>query len=199
VVEDGAQAIEERLVAALERLALAIDLLLRRGAREHDMSPLQVHALVSLHREEGARRRLREMSREWGCSTAAVRQALEALLARGFAERPPGEHDARTIRLLLTPAGRSVGDSLSQWAEPLRRAVARTGPRTAEAVLPALVEWIAALHRAHVLPGARVCPTCRFFAANVHADAGSPHQCELFGVALGDADLRVDCPEHQPL
>jgi DNA-binding MarR family transcriptional regulator len=191
--------LDSRLVAALERLALALDVLLRRAAREHDLSPLQVRLLVRLRNEGGNRRRLRDLSRSCGVETAAVRNAIVDLEAKGLVESPSGEHDARTVRLILTRAGRSLALAVSDWAGPVTRAVAATPERPKEGLLPVLVDWVEALHRARVLTVARVCPTCRYFAPDIHPDSGAPHHCQLFEKALARYGLRVDCPEHQPL
>jgi DNA-binding MarR family transcriptional regulator len=139
------------------------------------------------------------MARSCGSETARVRSALADLEARGLVERPSSEHDARTVRLILRPPGRSLAASLSAWARPVRRAVARTPVHTKEALLPVLVDWVADLYHARVLTVARVCPSCRFFARDVYPDSASPHCCQLFEAALADSNLRVDCPEHQTL
>ncbi len=190
--------LDSRLVEALERLSLALDVLLRRTAREHHLSPLQVQLLVRLRHDGSARRRLRDLTRSCGVPTAAIRSAIADLESKGLVERP-AERDARTVRLVLTPAGRSRALAASAWAGPVRRAIARTAVRPKESLLPLLVDWVASLHRARVLTVARVCPTCRFFAPDIHPDSGAPHHCQLFETALAGSALQVDCPEHQPL
>jgi len=188
-----------RVVAALERFSVALDVLLRRTAREHDLGPLEVRLLALLRHDGDARRRLRDLARTWAVKTAAVRNAIASLESKGLVERPSGERVLRTVRLVLTPAGRSLALAVSAWADPVRRAIARTPARPKEALLPLLVDWVEALHRARILSVARVCLTCRFFATDVHPDSGAPHHCQLFDKELADSTLRVDCPEHQPL
>ena len=191
--------LDRRVVAALDRLALALDLLLRRAAREHDLSPLQVRLLVRLREEGGSRRRLRDLSRSCGVESAAVRSAIADLEARRLVERPPGERDARTVRLVLTRAGRSLALAVSGWADAVSGAVAGTPVPPKQALMPVLVGWVEALHRARVLTVARVCPTCRYFAPDIHPDGEAPHHCQLFERALAGSALQVDCPQHQPL
>jgi DNA-binding MarR family transcriptional regulator len=191
--------LDSQIVEALDRLSLALGALRRRTARDHGLSPLQVRLLVLLQHDGDTRRRLRDMARSCGVETARVRSALADLEMRGLVERPSSERDVRTVRLILLPAGRSLAVALSAWAHPVRKAVGRTPAHTKEALLPVLVDWIADLCHARVLTAARVCPSCRFFARDVHSDSGSPHYCQLFEAALADSTLRVDCPEHQPL
>jgi DNA-binding MarR family transcriptional regulator len=191
--------LDSRVVEALERLSLALGVLCRRAAREHGLSPLQVRLLLLLRHDGDTRRRLRDMARSCGAENARVRSALADLEARGLVERPQSERDVRTVRLILPPAGRALAAALSAWARPVRTAVARTRAATKEELLPVLVDWVAWLHRSRVLTVARVCPTCRYFARDVHSDSASPHRCQLFEAALADATLRVDCPEHEPV
>ena len=191
--------LDSRVIEALERLSLALDVLRRRTAREHGLSPLQVRLLALLRHDGDTRRRLRDMARSCGVETAKVKSALADLEVKGLVERPSSERDVRTVRLILLPAGRSLAVALSAWDRPVRTAVARTRANTKEALLPVLVDWVAGLYRARVLTVARVCPTCRFFARDVHSDSSSPHHCQLFETALADSTLRVDCPEHQPV
>jgi len=191
--------VDDRVVEALERFSLALDVLLRRTAREHDLSPLEVRLLVQLRRDGDARRRLRDLARTWGVQTAAVRNAIAGLEFKGLAEHPSDEPVVGTVRLVLTSAGRSLAQAVSAWADPMRKAISRTPASPKEALLPLLVDWVEALHRARILSVARVCLTCRFFAPDIHPDSGAPHHCQLFEKALADSELRVDCPEHQPL
>jgi hypothetical protein len=44
---------------------------------------------------------------------------------------------------------------------------------------------------------ARLCLTCRFFGPDAHPGAARRHHCALLDLPLGDAALRVDCPDHQ--
>lgn len=195
---DEAAALDRRLVAALDRLAVALDGLLRRTARDHGLTVLEVRVLSRLWPDGDARLRPRELAREWGVRTAEVRGAIAGLERSGRLERAAGERDGRSLRLLLTPDGRGLAATVSDWSGPLRHAIARRGVGPGEAVLPVLVDWVAALQRAHVLGAARVCPTCRFFAADVRSGR-VPHHCQLLELALADADLRVDCPAHEPV
>jgi hypothetical protein len=126
-----------------------------------------------------------------------MRNAIADLESKGLVDRPQAERDLRTVRLALTPVGRSRALAVSAFADPLRRAIGRTNTHAKEALLPLLVDWVEALHRARILTVARVCPTCRFFARDVHPESDAPHHCQLFETALAASALRIDCPEHR--
>jgi hypothetical protein len=43
----------------------------------------------------------------------------------------------------------------------------------------------------------QMCVTCRFFRPYAHPGAAAPHHCALVDAPFGDAQIRLDCPEHQ--
>jgi hypothetical protein len=49
-----------------------------------------------------------------------------------------------------------------------------------------------------VITVARMCVSCRFFRPDTHRMSVSPHHCALLDLPLSGADLRTDCPEHEP-
>ena len=40
--------------------------------------------------------------------------------------------------------------------------------------------------------------SCRYFRPDTHQRSVSPHHCALLDLPLSGADLRTDCPEHEP-
>jgi hypothetical protein len=61
-----------------------------------------------------------------------------------------------------------------------------------------LMRLISTLQGAGVITVARMCVSCRFFRPDAHSGSSSPHHCTLLRLPLSGADLRTDCPEHEP-
>jgi hypothetical protein len=61
-----------------------------------------------------------------------------------------------------------------------------------------LVTLIRALQEARAIPVQRMCATCTHFRPHAHADAACSHHCTFVDVAFGDANLRLDCGDHEP-
>jgi hypothetical protein len=61
-----------------------------------------------------------------------------------------------------------------------------------------LMRFISALQGAGVITVARMCVSCRFFRPDAHPADASAHHCALLDLPLSEADLRTDCPEHEP-
>jgi hypothetical protein len=56
---------------------------------------------------------------------------------------------------------------------------------------------IGALQQRGEIPVSRMCPTCRFFRPHVHDDPVRPHHCAFVDAPFGDAQLRIECDDHE--
>ncbi len=95
-------------------------------------------------------------------------------------------------------AGEELADTLSTWAEPVRDQRRGLDANRKTDAMTLLMDPIEELERADLISRTRMCRTCRFSGDNAHKDAAEPHHCNLLDLPLSPADLRVDCPEHEP-
>jgi hypothetical protein len=128
-----------------------------------------------------------------------VSDAVDSLEAKGFIGREPWPADRRVVTLRLTPEGELLAAELSAWADPIREHLRNSSPGEGEVVMRFLMQLIGSLQRSGVITVARMCVTCRFFKPDIHPDSDSPHHCGLLDVPLAGSDLRIDCPEHEPI
>jgi DNA-binding MarR family transcriptional regulator len=191
--------VDSKVVAALERLGEVFRLLLREKAQEHGLSPIQARFLVYLLHHGVELRRVSQLAREFGLTQATVSDAVDSLEAKGFIGREPWPADRRVVTLRLTPGGELLAAELSAWADPIREHLRNSSPGESEVVMRFLMQLIGSLQRSGVITVARMCVTCRFFQPDIHPDADSPHHCGLLDVPLAGSDLRIDCPEHEPI
>ena len=91
----------------------------------------------------------------------------------------------------LAVATATVSDSIA--------ALARKGLVTKQqaALYRALLKTVRALQVRGRIPVSQMCVTCRFFRPYAHPGARQPHHCALVDAPFGDAQIRLDCPEHQ--
>jgi DNA-binding MarR family transcriptional regulator len=191
--------VDSKVVAALERLGEVFRLLLREKAQVHGLSPIQTRFLVYLLHHGVELRRVSQLAREFGLTQATVSDAVDSLEAKGFIGREPWPADRRVVTLRLTPEGELLAAELSTWADPIREHLRNSSPGESEVVMRFLMQLIGSLQRSGVITVARMCVTCRFFQPDIHPDADSPHHCGLLDVPLAGSDLRIDCPEHEPI
>ena len=64
-------------------------------------------------------------------------------------------------------------------------------------LLASLLELILAFERRGSIAEARMCLTCRYF--DPKGGRGTrPYFCNLLEQPIGNADLQIDCPDHEP-
>jgi DNA-binding MarR family transcriptional regulator len=197
-VEPGAQPdLERRLADAVERLGHGLRSLSQRTAREHGLSPLQQQTVLALARRPAARREIGALAAEFDVTTPTMSDAVTALQRKDLVARSPGA-DGRRRLLTLTDRGAAIARELSAWDGPLLAALADLPAADRATTLHSLLRVIGDLQRGGVVGVARTCTSCRFFGRNELPDPVAPHRCHLLRITLPLADLRIDCPEHQP-
>lgn len=192
----GSSDLDARVVAALERAGHGARTLLWQRAYAARMSPLQAQLLLHLE-GKGRPTRVRDLAAEFDVTAATVSDALAALHRKELVARGPDPDDGRSTLFTPTRAGSRQAAELSTWADPvLARLAGVDDERKAEA-LHLVLEVIGGLFRDGEIAVARTCLTCVHFAPDAHDDEVRPYHCRLMDTAFGDAELRVDCSEHE--
>ena len=190
--------VDARIVAALERLSQVFRVRLREEAWERDLSPTQAQFLIYLLYHDVELRRVSQLAREFDLTQATVSDAVASLETKKLIQREQWPEDRRVVTLRLTTDGEKLATTLSRWADPIREHLQPFSPDYREAVMHFLIGLIGSLQRSGFITVARMCVTCRFFKQDIHPGEPLLHHCALLDVPLGRADLRVDCPEHEP-
>jgi DNA-binding MarR family transcriptional regulator len=190
--------VDARIVAALERLSQVFRVRLREEAWELDLSPTLAQFLIYLLYHAVELRRVSQLAREFDLTQATVSDAVASLETKKLIQREQWPEDRRVVTLWLTPEGEKLATTLSEWADPIREHLRPFSREQREAVMHFLIGLIGSLQRSGLITVARMCVTCRFFQQDIHPGEPLPHHCALLEVPLGRADLRVDCPEHEP-
>lgn len=190
--------VDKKIVAALERLSQAYRVLLQEEAQGRGLSPIQARFLVHLLHHGDGLGRVGRLAEEFGLSRATVSDAVRTLEAKGLVRRESWPRDGRVATLKLTPVGEEAAAGLSGWADVVEEQLGLFAPEEKEAVMRFLMRLISALQGASVITVARMCVTCRFFRPDAHPGSASLHHCALLDLPLSGADLRTDCPEHEP-
>ncbi len=186
----------KKLVASLERLGQTLRVLIWEQAQAHGLSPIQIQVLIFLLHHNDRLARVTQLAREFGLTAPTVSDAISALDAKGLISKATDD-DRRSLILKLTPAGRRMADRLSGWADTLEIAIESIPAEEKQTALTCLMKLIEVLQRSGIVTVARMCLNCRFFAPNTTGST-EPHYCNLLKKPLAEADLRIDCPEHEP-
>ena len=194
----GARDLDTKLAAALERVGQALRTELRQRAREHGLTPTQAQVLLRLAHERRERRRVGTLAADLDLSAPTLSDAVAVLLRKGLVQRAPDPADARARTLRLTQRGELAARRLEDWDERIQQQLAELSRTGKEETLLLLLDLIARLYRDGVVSVARTCVTCRHLRVTRDAEGGARRHCALLDMPLGDGDLRLDCPEHEP-
>jgi DNA-binding MarR family transcriptional regulator len=190
--------VNKKVVAALERLSQAFRVLLQEESQRQSLSPIQARFLVHLLHHGDELGRVGRLAEEFGLSRATVSEAVRTLETKGLVRREPWPRDGRVATLRLTAEGEEVAAGLSGWADVVEEQLESFALGEKEEVMRFLMRLIFALQGAGVITVARMCVSCRFFRPDTRPKSVSPHYCALLDLPLSGADLRTDCPEHEP-
>jgi DNA-binding MarR family transcriptional regulator len=192
-----------RTVAALERISEAFRVLLWRMGKEHKLSPIAVQILTFLqyHAEELCT--VGVMAQEFNMTKQTVSEAVFTLESKGLVIKAASPFDARSIVLHLTEAGKTLGEELGNFSEPLETVLATLEAPQHAALLEGALTLIRGLHEAGIVRTERMCFTCKHYAER---HEGNPHYCLLLRQALHHGipegksmPVRIDCEEHEAL
>jgi DNA-binding MarR family transcriptional regulator len=191
----GAQDLDRKLAAALERVGQAVRVQLWDQAKVHGLTPTQLQVLLRLAYLPHHRRRVGALAAELDLTQPTISDAVGVLRRKGLIDRQQTGKTPRSAVLGLSARGADLVETLERWDTRMRKVLAALpGTQKAEA-LRLLLDLIAGLQREGVITVARMCVTCRFFRENAHAPGH--HHCALLDLPLSPTDLRVDCPEHE--
>ncbi|WP_300607796.1 MarR family winged helix-turn-helix transcriptional regulator [Trebonia sp.] len=195
--EERHPSLDSKIVAALDRVGDALQVLARRAAGAHDLSPTQMRVLVRLYYGPPPDAVAGELAREFDVADPTMSDALSALARKGLIDRSPDPADRRRHVLGLTAAGRAVAHSVARWTAPAEVASSGLSRSEGEGLLSTLLDLLERMHAAGMLSVARTCTTCGHFERGSAPGAWpARHRCAYYGYPMSTSDLRVDCAEH---
>ncbi|TPW15876.1 MAG: regulatory protein MarR [Acidimicrobiaceae bacterium] len=185
--------LDRKVLAAVERLGRALRAARQEVATRHEVSLLGLSVIETL--ANGRPRRVGDLAAELDVSQPTVSDAVTALDKRGLIQRDRDPTDLRSTPVALTDTGTRLAADTATELGPLLAADSGTEVDRAT-TLRVLLGEIARLQAAGVITVNRSCLTCRHYQP---PGPRSRARCLLLASPLPDRDLRVDCPEHEPI
>jgi DNA-binding MarR family transcriptional regulator len=188
----------ERVLVGLSRIGTVLRSQAWEGSAGTGIHPTQAQVLVFLARSGPPGLRLSELADRLAINRSTTSESVSALERKGLVERRPDPSDGRAIRIALTPDGEVAAAGLGEWPDLLLEVVGELDPGEKGALLRLLTKLIRGLQLRGEITPQRMCVSCRFFQPDVHDDPERPHHCGYVDAPFGDAQLRLDCREHEP-
>ncbi|MEM7352153.1 MAG: MarR family winged helix-turn-helix transcriptional regulator [Acidobacteriota bacterium] len=186
----------QRIAQGLSKLGTALRHQAWRKASPAGLTPTQGQILTLLSSRPGLT--LAQVAEALAVRPATASDAVKALASKGLLSKSRQAGDARQLSLHLTRDGQETAAEAVQWPEFLVEAVDELDGDERRVLLRTIVRMISALQQRGQIPTSRMCVTCHHFKPRVHQDPRRPHHCGYVDAPFGDADLRIECAEHEP-
>ncbi|HRJ50947.1 MAG: winged helix-turn-helix transcriptional regulator [Phycisphaeraceae bacterium] len=138
-----------------------------------------------------------EVARQLAVTQPTASDAITALERKKLVVRDRAGHDARVVRVRVTTEGRRRSRESAQWPDALLKAIDELDPVERGVFVKGLTKMIRSLQESGRISTVRMCATCTYFRPHQHPGAQAPHHCAYVDAPLRDADLRLDCQEHE--
>ncbi|MCL4743229.1 MAG: MarR family transcriptional regulator [Phycisphaerales bacterium] len=188
---------DERLAAGLAKIGLVMRHHAWADAGERGLTPTQSQVLALLHARGGDGLSVSAVAAEVAVSQPTVSDAVAALERKRLVARSRSEADGRVVLVRLTEPGRRVAQQAVRWPDYLVRAIDSLDADERAVFVRGLVKMVHSLQEEGQIPHSRMCPSCIYFRPHAHADQERPHHCAFVDAPIGDADLRIDCRDHE--
>jgi DNA-binding MarR family transcriptional regulator len=188
--------LDKRVTTGLAKIGIALKQQAWVEAGGRGLTPTQGQVLALLRANPGGLR-LGVLAEQLGVTAATTSDSVTALQRKGLVAKEPTAGDGRGVAVVLTPTGSREAAAAAAWPDFLLEAVDALSAAEQATFLRALVAMIRTLQEKGRIPVARMCVSCRFFQPFRYEDPIRPHHCAFVDAPFGDAELRLDCPDHQ--
>lgn len=186
--------IEGKIVVALERISEAFRVLLWQEGKENALTPLQLQVLIFLKFHSSKKCKVDYLSKEFNVTKATISETVRLLAKKELIYKETDATDTRSYSIYLTEKGKKIAAKSSSFAKILEKPIHSYSEKQKEIVFQSLLDLIEKLNKAGIITVQRMCLSCRFYESGEKND-----YCKLLKKKLYNPDLRVDCPEHEPV
>lgn len=187
---------QSKIVASLERISQAFRVLLWQECKEHALSPIQVQVLIFLLHHSEAMRKVSYLADEFNMTRATISDTVKSLELKELITKETEQTDSRSYTIHLTEKGKAIAKQNAFFTQELHVPIVELPERDREQLLLSLFKIIKHLNQTGVITIQRMCMTCMHYQNSKGANA---HYCKLLNTPLKNADLRIDCPEHESI
>lgn len=184
----------DQIVFGLGRIAALLRAGLWHAGSDAGLNPAQAEILSRI---AGRPMRPVDLAAHLGVSPASLSDSVSSLVGKGLAARRPDAQDGRARLVVATEIGKALAQTLPSVPATLQAALDALPESERASLLRTLLHLIRELQQARAIPTQRMCVTCRHFRPHAHVDVARPHHCAFVNAAFGDADLRLDCGDHE--
>ncbi len=189
--------IDERIVAAFEKVSQVSRILLWEAASAEKLSPIQLQFLLHIGGSPEKLRRVGAIAKEFDLTPATVSDAVSSLESKGLIDKESIAEDRRSVVLSLTREGRKTVQAVGKWKDTMIQAVGSFPDEQKNVVMGFLSGFISSLFDRGVLSCARMCMACGNMRV-VDEARRMRYECGITGRRFDAAGVMMGCADHSP-
>jgi DNA-binding MarR family transcriptional regulator len=197
IAEEPSEPLAARIAAGLHKIGLAMKQQTWQQASGEGLSATQGQILAVL--VEAGPLTGTELGERLGLTLPTISESVRVLVDKGFASKSPDPRHPRASLITPTRKGAALGARARSWPEFMAEAVTSLAPEEQRAFYSGVLKMIRTLQAQGLVPLSGMCVTCSHFRPHAHASKAAPHHCALVDAPLAAEQLRLDCPDHQPV
>lgn len=193
-LEEQNSNISSKIVVALEKVAEGFRVLLWEQAKASGLSPIQIQLLIFIktHREEFCK--VSYLATEFNLTKATVSDAVRVLNEKGIIAKVKNPNDTRSTLLSLTEEGDKMTDKFMLFSNGIKTRLEKLPGSEQESLWNSLSFLLSGLSESGTISMQRMCFQCQYYEKRSEG-----HFCKFLSKTLKDSEVRIDCPEHQPV
>lgn len=191
------ESLHYRIATGLAKISIAMRHHAWAQGEHTGITPTQAQILTLLSTRDEIGMPVTAIARELAVTQPTISDAVAALVAKRLVSKTRSKEDGRIFLIRLTSRGRQRGTASTLWPDSLTQAIRELDAAERSVFVLALVKMIRALQLSGHIPTARMCTSCTYFRPNQYADERTPHHCTFVDAAFGNAELQIDCGDHQ--
>ena len=176
----------------IDRISRLLDSEVRLAGSEHNLQPVQLHALQFLNRCNRYSNTLQGVTAYLGLTKGTVSQTLAVLEGKGFIKKNVDKKDGRVFHLNVTGTGEKLLSGIVPSPTASKALKEMKSPEVRRLV-EGLKKLLTEMQKTNDMNSFGVCKTCRY---NTKIN-DKKHFCELTRENLTLKDIELLCLEHK--
>ena len=186
------QSLALRTTAALDKLADVFKTLLWESQKEHQLSPLQQKLLIFVASHKPEENTVSNLVQEFNLTKATVSDCISTLVSKKWLNKQLNHKDNRRFYIELTAQGEEKLKGLSDFSEPLQKAIAQDSEENLKEFYKSLYNLLGRLNQPQLATLNRSCLDCQAY----RSDPLNYAFCMQLRIQLPPENRRLDCPEY---
>lgn len=190
--ENQKSAIENKIVAGMERLTQVFRTLLWEKAKEQHLSPIQIQLLIFIRYHHSDKNTISYLAEEFNVTKPTISDAVKVLEQKKLITKSENQLDSRSYSVILTGSGKKLVRQTEHYTAPISSWIIQMEQGEKESLWKSISDLIRVLNQSGAIGVQRTCYNCRHYTMK-----GGVHFCNLLDETLENKDIRIDCAEHE--